>query len=80
MINVEVERNNNENSVSLIKRFTRRVQGSGVLMRVRKNRFTERVKSPYVQKKQALKKLARKEKYDELVKMGKVAERTFGSK
>lgn len=80
MINVQVERNNNENAVSLIKRFTRRVQGSGVLMRVRKNRFTERSKSAYVQKKQALKKLDRKQKYDELVKMGKIAERTYGSK
>ena len=77
MINVEVERNNNENSVSVIKRFTRRVQGSGVLMRVRKNRFTARKKSEYVQKKQALKKLVRKEKYDELVKMGKLPERNF---
>lgn len=77
MINVEVERNNNENSVSVIKRFTRRVQGSGVLMRVRKNRFTARKKSGYVKKKQALKKLARKEKFDELVKMGKLPERGF---
>lgn len=78
MINVEVERNNNENSVSVIKRFTRRVQGSGVLMRVRKNRFTERKKSEYVQKKQALKKLARQTKVAELVKMGKIPEKSFG--
>lgn len=77
MINVEVERNNNENAVSLIKRFTRRVQGSGVLMRVRKNRFTSRKKSPYVVKKHALKRLEKQAAYDELVKMGKVQERSF---
>ena len=77
MINVEVERNNNENSVSLIKRFTRRVQGSGVLMRVRKNRFTMRKKSPYVVKKAALKRIGKQENYEELVKMGKVPERTY---
>lgn len=76
MINVEVERNNNENSVSVIKRFTRRVQGSGVLMRVRKNRFTERNRSEYVVKKQALKKLVRQDKIAELVKMGKMPERS----
>ncbi len=76
-INVEVERGNNENSVSVIKRFTRRVQGSGVLMRVRKNRFTERTKSPYVKKKQALKKLAKQVKNAELIKMGKMQERSF---
>lgn len=77
MINVEVERNNNENAVSLIKRFTRRVQGSGVLMRVRKNRFYTRKKSAYVVKKAALKRLGKQEKYEELVKMGKVPERNF---
>lgn len=77
MINVEVERNNNENSVSVIKRFTRRVQGSGVLMRVRKIRFTERKKSEYVTKKQALKRIAKAEKTAELVKMGKIAEKTY---
>ncbi len=77
MINVEVERGNNENSVSVIKRFTRRVQGSGVLMRVRKIRFTERNKSEYVQKKHALKRLDKQKKTAELVKMGKIAERNF---
>ncbi len=78
MINVEVERGNNENSVSVIKRFTRRVQGSGVLTRVRKNRFTERKRSEYVTKKHALKRIDRQKKMAELVKMGKVQERTYG--
>lgn len=77
MINVAVERNNNENNISLIKRFTRRVQGSGVLMRVRKNRFSSRKKSPYVVKKQALKRIERQASYEELVKMGKVPERGY---
>lgn len=79
MINVAVERGNNENSISVIKRFTRRVQGSGVLMRVRKNRFTERKKSAYVQKKQALKRLDRQQKTAELIKMGKLPEKNFRS-
>jgi ribosomal protein S21 len=77
MINVEIERNPNENSVSVIKRFTRRVQGSGVLNRVRKIRFTERKRSTFVTKKQALKRLARQEEIAELVKMGKIQERNF---
>jgi len=77
MINVEIERNPNENSVSVIKRFTRRVQGSGVLNRVRKIRFTERKKSEFVKKKHALKRIARQEEVAELVKMGKMQERTF---
>lgn len=75
MINVEVERGNNENSVSVIKRFTRRVQGSGVLMRVRKNRYSERNRSEFVKKKQALKRLDKQEKVAELIKLGKLPER-----
>ncbi len=77
MINVEVERGNNENSVSVIKRFTRRVQGSGVLMRVRKIRFTERKRSEYVTKKHALKKIVRQQKTAELIKMGKLPENKY---
>lgn len=76
-VNVEVERGNNENSISIIKRFTRRVQGSGVLMRVRKNRFTERNRSHFVKKKNALKRLNRQAETAELIKMGKMQERTF---
>lgn len=77
MINVSVDRGNNENSVSVIKRFTRRVQGSGVLTRVRKIRFNERNKSEYVQKKQALKRLGKQKKVAELVKLGKITERNY---
>lgn len=77
MINVEVERGNNENSVSVIKRFTRRVQGSGVLVRVRKNRYSERKQSEYVKKKHALKRIDKQTKMAELIKLGKVQERSF---
>jgi ribosomal protein S21 len=75
MINVEVERNQNENSVSLIKRFTRRVQGSGILPRIRSIRYNSRKRSEYVKKKQTLKVLEHRKNLAELVKLGKLPEK-----
>ena len=75
MINVQVEKNANENGLSLLKRFTRKVQGSGVLMSVRANRYSERKPSKYVTKKHALKQLERRERINELIKLGKLPEK-----
>lgn len=75
MINVEVERNQNENTVSLLKRFTRRVQGSGILPRVRSIRYHTRNRSEYVKKKQTLKVLEHRKNVAQLVKLGKLPEK-----
>ncbi len=72
MINVQVERNPNENNTSIIRKFTRRVQESGVLNRVRGLRYYERSASTYVQKKKTLKKITRQEETEKLVKLGKM--------
>ena len=74
MINVEIQRNNNESAANVIKRFTKRVQGSGVLNRVRGLRYSKRSESPYVKKKRTLKTLKRRKNHETLVKLGKVAE------
>ena len=54
MINTEVIKAGNENSLNLIRRFTKRVQGSGVLPRVRSIRYATRKPSSYVKKKKTL--------------------------
>lgn len=72
MINVEVQRSANENSLSLLRRFTKRVQGSGVLPRVRSIRYSDRVMSPNVKKKKTLKRLTRKKEVETLLRLGKV--------
>ncbi len=76
MINVEVQKNNNETPVNVLRRFTKRVQGSGVLNRVRSLRYSERIASKYVRKKRTLKSLRRKTERDRLVRLGKIAEST----
>lgn len=75
MINVEVEKTNNESNANLIRRFTKRVQGSGVLPRVRGLRYAERAASPYVKKKRTLKKLRARAERDTQIKLGKLVEK-----
>lgn len=73
-INVEVTKTGNENNVNLLRRFTRRVQGSGVLPRVRSKRYAMRKPSEYVKKKKTLKTLARRKEVNVLIKLGKMTE------
>ncbi len=74
-INVEVEKNNQESTANLLRRFTKRVQGSGIVYRMRKNRYHKRALSPAVTRTAKLKKLAGKKKYETLLKLGKIQER-----
>lgn len=74
MLNVAVDKNSNENNTSLIRRFTKRVQESGVLRRVRGIRYTARKKSDYVKKKNTLKVIRKREKVEEYLKLGKPIE------
>ncbi len=73
-INVQVEKNNNESSANVIRRFQKRVQGAGILQKVRNSRYYSRVKSRNVDRMARLKKLAKKETYEKLLKLGKVKE------
>ncbi len=75
MINVGVDKTNNESNASILRRFTKKVQSSGVLPRVRSIRYASRVLSPYKRKKATLKVLRRKEEIHELIKQGKMLEK-----
>lgn len=72
--NVEVEKNNNESSANIIRRFTKRVQGAGIVPKIRAGRYFTRIKSRNVQRFAKLKKLGKREVYEKLVKLGKVQE------
>jgi ribosomal protein S21 len=74
MINIEVTKGASENNLSVLRRFQKRVQGAGVLTRVRSRRYTERVKSENVKKAKTLAYLKKKETTAELVKLGKITE------
>lgn len=76
--NVQVDKHNNESSANVIRRFTKRVQGAGIIPRVRSVRYHTRIKSRNVQRFAKLKKLVKKTTYEKLLKLGKVAENTRG--
>lgn len=74
-VNVEVKKNSSENALSLIRRFQKRVQESGILPRVRSIRYSDRPLSVLKTKRAKLKKLENAAKYEEAKRMGKVIER-----
>jgi ribosomal protein S21 len=75
-INIEVVKGPNENNISVLRRFTRRVQAAGILPRVRSIRYSERNKSENVQKAKTLRTIKRREEITELIKQGKMKETT----
>ena len=74
-INAEVSKTGSESALSVIRKFSRRVQGTGLVKSTRKRRYFERQASKAVQKKRALKLIKRRADYRQLVKEGKVIER-----
>lgn len=69
-VNVETAKTGNENTSSLMRRFTKRVQGSGILQRARSLRFFERSRSSFVKKRRALKTIERRTEFQKMLKMG----------
>lgn len=71
-INVEIKKKNNENNLSMLKRFNRKVQESGVINKLKSKRYAERHPSDFTKKKNKLKALDKKTKFEELYKLGKL--------
>jgi ribosomal protein S21 len=71
---IEVRKKEKETPESLIRRFTRRVQQSGVLMRARKSRFRTEEKSKLEKRQEALYKEKIRKEIDKLKKFGKFDE------
>jgi ribosomal protein S21 len=75
-VNVEVTKGANENNLSVLRRFTKRVQAAGILPRVRGRRYSARNKSENVQKAKTLQQIKKREEIAELIKLGKMRELT----
>lgn len=73
-INVEVTKTGSESALATIRKFSRKVQGTGLVKTVRKRRYFARDASKIVKKKRALKMLKRRAEYRQLVKEGKIEE------
>ena len=69
---IEVKKNPNENNASLLRRFSRKIQESNIIQKVKGNRYNERKESKLKVKKGTLKRLARRKENDKLRKLGKI--------
>ena len=71
---IQVNRKEKETTENLIRRFSRRVQQSGVLRRVRKLRYREEEKSRPKRREEALYKVKIRKEISRLKKLGKFDE------
>lgn len=69
---IEVKKNPNENNASILRRFSRRIQESGIIRNVKKNRYNQRQESKLKIKRSALKKMSRRREIEKLKKLGKM--------
>lgn len=72
MTNVVLQKNPNENPTNLLRRFTRKIQESGIIPKIKGQRYNERDLSKLSLKKLALKRLARRKEVERLKKLGKM--------
>lgn len=70
----EIRRKEHETMPAMLRRFTRSVQQSGVLLQSRKTRFYASKPTKLQTKKQALRRIKAKKERDRLEKLGKLEE------
>ena len=73
---VEVKKRDSESSESLIRRFSRKVQASGVLLQAKKVRYYQRKKSKLKTREDAKRKAELTAERDRLIKLGLLEEYT----
>lgn len=73
--NIEVKKSGNESNMTLIRRFSRRVQEAGIIQSVKGRRYSEREESKLDRKTSALKRIKRHKEIERLKKLGKITER-----
>ncbi|MEK7125337.1 MAG: hypothetical protein AAB880_00270 [Patescibacteria group bacterium] len=67
---ITLKKRDNETNERLIRRFSRRIQTSGLLLRAKKRQRFERAKNKNQQRKDALRRMVRRTKNDYLRKVG----------
>lgn len=69
---VEVKKNMNENNASVLRRFQRKIQESGVIYKVKNSRYNERTESKVKTKAATLKRINRRKETEKMRKLGKI--------
>ena len=76
---IEVKKASNESNITLIRRFSRRVQEAGIIRAVKGQRYHERAPSKLDRKTSAINRLKRGKEVERLKKLGKWVERERGA-
>lgn len=71
---IEVRKKDRESTGSLLRRFSRRVQQSGVLLQARRGRFYSKNKTKRQQKESALRREALRRQRTQMMKLGLLEE------
>lgn len=71
---LKVKKQERETSQTLLRRFTRAIQQSGILFQARSIRFRKKPKSRQAKKRAALRREELKKEYEKLRKLGKPEE------
>jgi hypothetical protein len=71
---LEIKKEAGESSQNLVRRFSKRLKMSGILLKARRTRFKERTKSESLKKRSALRREELKKEYEKLKKLGKITE------
>ena len=69
---IEVSKNGNENNASVLRRFSRKIQESNIIQKVKGSRYNKRKESKLKIKKSTLKRLERRGEIEKLRKLGKI--------
>ncbi|HHE67637.1 MAG TPA: 30S ribosomal protein S21 [Candidatus Parcubacteria bacterium] len=69
---LEIKKSERETTYSLIRRFQKKIQRSGILLQARKIRFRARRKSEQMKKREKVRKEELKKEYEKLAKLGKL--------
>ena len=71
---LEIRRKDNETTGAMLRRFTRGVQRSGILIRARKTKFYEPKSTKRAIRERALRRLKISKERERLIKLGKLVE------
>jgi ribosomal protein S21 len=69
---IEIKKNPNENNAGVLRRFSRKVQESNIIQKVKNHRYNERKESKLKVKKATLKRLEKRVAMEKLRKLGKI--------
>ena len=72
-MSLEIKKEGRETSQNLVRRFSRRMKQSGILLRARKARFKEKPKSKQMKKRSALRREELRKEYEQLEKLGEIS-------